>query len=38
MARISLPNLKNVLKIGMVAEARIIGDQQRSMMTVPVNQ
>ena len=35
MARISLPNPKNVLKIGMVAEARIIGDQQRSMMTVP---
>jgi RND family efflux transporter MFP subunit len=35
MARISLPNPQHVLKIGMVAEAKIIGDQKISMMTVP---
>jgi multidrug efflux pump subunit AcrA (membrane-fusion protein) len=35
MARISLPNSKQVMKIGMVAEARITGDRKRSMMTVP---
>ena len=35
MARISLPNPKHVLKIGMVAEARIAGDRKISMMTVP---
>ncbi len=35
MARITIPNPKQVLKIGMVAEARIIGDRKISMMTVP---
>ncbi len=35
MARISLPNPKHALKIGMVAEARIAGDRQITMMTVP---
>ena len=35
MARISVPNPKHVLKIGMVAEARIVGDRKISMMTVP---
>jgi RND family efflux transporter MFP subunit len=35
MARITLPNPKHILKIGMVAEARIVGDQTISMMTVP---
>lgn len=35
MTRISLPNPKNVLKIGMVAEAKIEGDRKVSMMTVP---
>ena len=35
MARISLPNPRHVLKIGMVAEARITGDRKISMMTVP---
>jgi multidrug efflux pump subunit AcrA (membrane-fusion protein) len=35
MARISAPNPKHVLKIGMVAEARIVGDQKISMMTLP---
>jgi RND family efflux transporter MFP subunit len=35
MARITLPNPDRVLKIGMVAEARIAGDRKRSMMTVP---
>jgi len=35
MVRITLPNPDQVLKIGMVAEARIAGDRKRSMMTVP---
>lgn len=35
MARISLPNPKHILKIGMVAEAKIAGDGKISMMTVP---
>ncbi len=36
MARITVPNQKHVLKIGMVAEARIAGDQKMSVMCVPV--
>ena len=35
MARITVPNPKHVLKIGMVAEARIAGDQKMSVMCVP---
>lgn len=35
MTRISLPNPENVLKIGMVAEAKIEGDRKVSSMTVP---
>jgi multidrug efflux pump subunit AcrA (membrane-fusion protein) len=35
MARISVPNPKHVLKIGMVAEAKIARDQKISIMTVP---
>lgn len=35
MARISVPNPKHVLKIGMVAEARIVGDRKISLMTLP---
>jgi len=35
MARINLPNPKHVLKIGMVAEANIAGDQKMSVMCVP---
>ncbi len=35
MARITVPNPKHVLKIGMVAEATIVGDQKISMMTLP---
>jgi RND family efflux transporter MFP subunit len=35
MTRISVPNPKHVLRIGMVAEAKIGGDQTISMMTVP---
>ena len=35
MARITIPNPKHVLKIGMVAEARIAGDRKIKMMTVP---
>jgi multidrug efflux pump subunit AcrA (membrane-fusion protein) len=35
MARISVPNPKHVLKIGMVAEARIARGQKAPMMTVP---
>ncbi len=35
MARITIPNPKHVLKIGMVAEAKIAGDRKISMMTVP---
>ncbi|MCG6536891.1 MAG: efflux RND transporter periplasmic adaptor subunit, partial [Syntrophales bacterium LBB04] len=34
MARISLPNPRQVLKIGMVAEANIAGDQKMSVMCV----
>jgi RND family efflux transporter MFP subunit len=34
-ARISLPNPKQILKIGMVAEAKIAGDRKIPMMTVP---
>ena len=35
MARISLPNPKQVLKIGMVAEVRIAGERKIPVMTVP---
>ncbi len=35
MARVAVPNPKHVLKIGMVAEAKIAGDRKISMMTVP---
>ena len=35
MARISLPNPKQILKVGMVAEANIAGDQKISTTTVP---
>ncbi len=35
MARITIPNPKHILGIGMVAEARIIGGRKISMMTVP---
>jgi RND family efflux transporter MFP subunit len=35
MARIVLPNPKHVLKVGMVAEARIAGDRKISTMTIP---
>ncbi len=35
MARITIPNQRRVLKVGMVAEARIAGDRKISMMTVP---
>ena len=35
MARIAIPNPKHVLKIGMVAEAKIVGKRKVSMMTVP---
>ncbi len=35
MARITIPNPEHVIKIGMVAEARIAGDRKISMMTVP---
>jgi RND family efflux transporter MFP subunit len=35
MARISLPNPKHILKIGMVAEARIASNRNVSMMTIP---
>ncbi len=35
MARIVLPNPKHVLKVGMVAEARIAGDKMISAMTIP---
>jgi RND family efflux transporter MFP subunit len=35
MARITVPNPKHVLKIGMVAEAKIARDRKISMMTVP---
>jgi RND family efflux transporter MFP subunit len=35
MTRIRVPNPKHVIKIGMVVEARIAGDQKISTMTVP---
>jgi multidrug efflux pump subunit AcrA (membrane-fusion protein) len=35
MARIRVPNPGQVIRIGMVAEARIVGDQEISMMTLP---
>ena len=35
MTRISLPNPKHVMKIGMVAEANIAGDQKTLVMCVP---
>jgi RND family efflux transporter MFP subunit len=35
MTRIRVPNPGHVIRIGMVAEARIAGDQTISMMTVP---
>jgi multidrug efflux pump subunit AcrA (membrane-fusion protein) len=35
MTRISLPNPKHVIRIGMVAEAKIVGNQKVSMMVVP---
>lgn len=36
MTRISVPNPKHELKIGMVAEARIRGDKMVKMLTMPV--
>jgi RND family efflux transporter MFP subunit len=35
MTRIRVPNPGHVIKIGMVAEAKIVGDRKISMMTVP---
>src|SRR5512139_54313 len=35
MTRIRVPNPGHVIKIGMVAEAKIVGDQKISMMTLP---
>ncbi|MEW6488031.1 MAG: efflux RND transporter periplasmic adaptor subunit [Thermodesulfobacteriota bacterium] len=35
MARITVPNPQHVLRIGMVAEARILGTETKSMMTLP---
>jgi multidrug efflux pump subunit AcrA (membrane-fusion protein) len=35
MSRISVPNPGHVIKIGMVAEAKIVGDRKISMMAVP---
>ena len=35
MTRIRVPNPEHVIRIGMVAEARIVGDQKIAMMTVP---
>jgi membrane fusion protein (multidrug efflux system) len=35
MTRIRVPNPGHVIRIGMVAEAKIIGDQKISMMTLP---
>ena len=35
MARVRVPNPKHVIKIGMVAEAKIVGDRKISMMTLP---
>jgi len=36
MSRISIPNPKHVLRIGMVAEARIRGDKIVKMLTAPI--
>ncbi len=35
MTRIRVPNPKHVIRIGMVAEARIVGGKEISMMTLP---
>jgi multidrug efflux pump subunit AcrA (membrane-fusion protein) len=35
MVRISVPNPKHALRLGMIAEARIRGDRQIDLMTVP---
>jgi RND family efflux transporter MFP subunit len=35
MTRIRVPNPGHVIRIGMVAEARIVGDREISMMTLP---
>ena len=35
MARVRVPNPKHVIKIGMVAEAKIAGDRKISIMTLP---
>jgi RND family efflux transporter MFP subunit len=35
MTRITVPNPGHVIRIGMVAEAKIVGDQKISMMTIP---
>ena len=35
MTRISVPNPGHVIRFGMVAEARVTGEQKISMMTVP---
>ena len=35
MTRIRVPNPGHVMKIGMVAEAKIVGEQKISMMVVP---
>jgi multidrug efflux pump subunit AcrA (membrane-fusion protein) len=35
MTRIRVPNPGHVIRIGMVAEAKIVGDREISMMTVP---
>jgi len=35
MARITVPNPEHILRVGMVAEARILGDRTISMMTLP---
>jgi len=35
MTRIRVPNPRHVIRIGMVAEAKIVGDRKISMMTLP---
>ena len=35
MVRISLPNPKRTLLVGMIAEARILGDEKRDVLTLP---
>ena len=35
MVRIAVPNAKHALRLGMIAEARIRGDRQLDLMTVP---